>query len=211
VASTINDVHHPKMTKNLDPVQSGEVTGLLKKLMQGDTAAADAIAPLVYLELRRIARVYMRQERASHTLQPTALIHEAWMRLTDQTRVSWRDRAHFFGVAATMMRRVLVDHARRRLADKRGAGQPPLTLQWIDIDDGGEKMSEVLAVHEALEKLNQIDPRQTRIVEMLYFAGMGVDETAAALDISPRTVDREWAVARAWLQVQFSQRKPSNE
>jgi RNA polymerase sigma-70 factor (ECF subfamily) len=195
------------MAKDTDPVQpAAEVTGLLKKLMQGDPAAAEAIAPRVYLELRRIARAYMSQERASHTLQPTALIHEAWMRLTDQTRVTWRDRAHFFGVAAAMMRRVLVDHARHRLADKRGAGQPVLTLQWIDIDDGGEKMSEVLAVHEALEKLNRIDPRQTRIVEMLYFAGMGVDETAAALDISPRTVDREWAVARAWLQVQFSQR-----
>jgi RNA polymerase sigma-70 factor (ECF subfamily) len=197
------------MTSNSSSGQpSADVTGLLKKLMQGDPDASAAIAPMVYLELRRIARAYMRDERGSHTLQPTALIHEAWMRLTDQTRVTWRDRAHFFGVAASMMRRVLVDHARHRLAGKRGAGQTPLTLQWIDIDDGGEKMSEVLAVHEALEKLNKIDPRQTQIVEMLYFAGMGVDETAAALDISPRTVDREWAMARAWLQGQFAGRTP---
>jgi RNA polymerase sigma-70 factor (ECF subfamily) len=193
------------MTSNSSSEQpSADVTGLLKKLMQGDPEASAAIAPMVYLELRRIARAYMRDERASHTLQPTALIHEAWMRLTDQTRVTWRDRTHFFGVAASMMRRVLVDHARHRLAGKRGAGQTPLTLQWIDIDDGGEKMSEVLAVHEALEKLNKIDPRQTQIVEMLYFAGMNVDETAAALDVSPRTVDREWSMARAWLQGQFA-------
>jgi RNA polymerase sigma-70 factor, ECF subfamily len=196
------------MTKDTRPKQpSADVTGLLKKLMQGDPDAAMEIAPLIYPELRRIARAYMQGERISHTLQPTALIHEAWMRLADQTRVSWRDRAHFFGVAASMMRRVLVDHARQRLAGKRGAGQTPVTLDWIDVDDGGEKMSEVLAVHEALERLNEIDPRQTRIVEMRYFAGMDVDETAAALDISPRTVDREWSMARAWLQVQFARRK----
>jgi len=186
---------------------SSDVTGLLQKLMEGNADAASELAPFVYPELRRIARAYMRSERASHTLQPTALIHEAWMRLIDQTRVTWRDRAHFFGVAATMMRRVLVDHARQRLAGKRGAGQAPLTIDWIDVDDGGEKMSEVLAVHEALERLSQIDPRQTRIVEMRYFAGMDVDETAAALDISPRTVDREWSMARAWLQVQFARKK----
>jgi len=196
------------MTKDASekPVDS-DVTGLLRKLMRGEAGAEAEIAPVVYPELRRIARAYMRSERAGHTLQPTALIHEAWMRLTDQTRVTWRDRAHFFGVAASMMRRVLVDHARQRLAGKRGAGQTPLALDWIDVDDGGEKMSEVLAVHEALERLTLIDPRQTRIVEMRYFAGMDVDETAAALDISPRTVDREWSVAKAWLQSQFARSK----
>jgi RNA polymerase sigma-70 factor (ECF subfamily) len=177
----------------------GDITALLQKLQTDQRAAPELIA-LVYGELRRIAAAYMRGERAGHTLQPTALIHEAWMRLADQTRVNWRDRTHFFGVAASMMRRVLVDHARERLAEKRGSGQAALSLEWIEVADEPQKLEEVLSVHTALERLEALDGQQARIVEMRYFAGMSVEEAAAALDLSPRTVDREWAMARAWLR-----------
>jgi RNA polymerase sigma factor (TIGR02999 family) len=178
----------------------GEVTVLLRKLAQGQSEVAGQLAGLVYQELRRIAGAYMRDERPGHTLQPTALVNEAWLRLVDQTQVEWRDRAHFFGVAAQLMRRVLVDHARARLADKRGAGAQVLNLDWIEIEASPWKMEEILAVHEALSRLSQFDPQQARIVEMHYFAGMTVRETGEALGIAPRTVDREWAMASAWLR-----------
>jgi len=181
-----------------------DITGLLKKLNGANPDAVAEIVSVVYPELRRIARAYMRGERGEHTLQPTALINEAWIRLVDQTRVDWRDRSHFFGVAASMMRRVLVDHARQRLAEKRGGGSRKLTIDWVEMEAGGEKLTEVLSVHEALERLDGIDPRLAKIVEMRYFAGMDVDETAAALGISPRTVDREWSMARAWLSTQLA-------
>jgi RNA polymerase sigma factor (TIGR02999 family) len=181
-----------------------DITGLLKKLNGGDPDAVAEIVSVVYPELRRIARAYMRSERGEHTLQPTALINEAWIRLVDQTRVDWRDRTHFFGVAASMMRRVLVDHARQRLADKRGGGQRKLSIDWVELQAGGDKLNEVLSVHEALERLDGIDARLAKIVELRYFAGMDVDETAVALGISPRTVDREWSMARAWLSTQLS-------
>ena len=183
---------------------AADITGLLKKLNGGDSDAAAEIVSVVYPELRRIARAYMRAERGEHTLQPTALINEAWIRLVDQTRVDWRDRTHFFGVAASMMRRVLVDHARQRLADKRGGGQKKVAVDWVELEAGGEKLTEVLSVHEALERLEGIDPRLAKLVEMRYFAGMDVDETAVALGISPRTVDREWSMARAWLSTQLA-------
>jgi RNA polymerase sigma-70 factor (ECF subfamily) len=183
--------------------QAGDITALLQR-MKADERAASELVALVYGELRRIAASYMRSERSTHTLQPTALIHEAWMRMADQTRVDWRDRAHFFGVAASMMRRVLVDHARQRLAGKRGAGQAVLSIEWIEVADEPHKLEEMLAIHEALGRLEAIDAQQARIVEMHYFAGMSVEETAAALDISTRTVDREWSMARAWLRGQMS-------
>jgi RNA polymerase sigma factor (TIGR02999 family) len=176
---------------------------LLQK-MQADRQAAPELIALVYGELRRIAAAYMRSERATHTLQPTALIHEAWMRLADQTRVNWRDRAHFFGVSASMMRRVLVDHARERLAHKRGDGQAVLSIEWIEIADSPRKLEEMLSIHEALARLEMFDAQQARIVEMHYFAGMSVEETAAALGISARTVDRDWSMARAWLRRELS-------
>ena len=152
----------------------------------------------IYAELHRMARVAMRREEQHHTLQPTALIHEAWLRMIDQRSVDWKNRAHFFAVAAQAMRRILVDHARARLADKRGAGARPVSLSGIeapDHDDVG-----VLELHEALEALQALDPRQARIVELRYFAGLGIEETAEAIDVSPATVKREWAVARAWLR-----------
>ncbi len=184
----------------------GEVTLLLRRIRDGQPGAEDQLIRLVYHELRRIAGACMRDERPGHTLQPTALIHEAWLRLADQSRVAWRDRAHFFGLAARMMRRILVDYARARLADKRGAGAPVLSLDWVEVDSSPRKLDEILAVDEALERLRQLDPRQAQIVEMHYFAGMTVKETAEALGISPRTVDREWAFAGAWLRRELSGR-----
>jgi len=184
----------------------GEVTILLRRMKRGESEAAAELAPLVYGELRRIAGAHMRGERAGHTLQPTALINEAWLRLADQARVDWRDRSHFFGVASRIMRRVLVDHARARLAGKRGAGAEVLNLDWIEVDTGPEKLEEILSVDEALTRLREFDPQQARIIEMHYFTGMTVEETAQALGISSRTVDREWAMARAWLRRELSRK-----
>jgi RNA polymerase sigma factor (TIGR02999 family) len=180
------------------------VTLLLRKIREGHSDAADQLIRLVYPELRRIAGACMRGERPGHSLQPTALIHEAWLRLAGQPRIAWRDRAHFFGLAARMMRRILVDHARARLAAKRGAGAVVLSLDWVEIDSSPRKLDEILAVDESLERLHQLDPQEARIVEMHYFAGMTVKETAEALGISPRTVDREWALASAWLRRELS-------
>lgn len=146
----------------------------------------------------------MWRERGEHTLQATALIHEAYLRLVDQRRVEWRNRAHFFGIAAQMMRRVLVDHARARLAAKRGGDVRAITLERVvDADEQGgdaDAALDVLALHEALERLALLDPQQARLVELRYFGGMNIDETATALGISPATVKREWTVARAWLR-----------
>ena len=182
----------------------GEVTVLLRKVWGGQADAVDQLIGLVYHELRRIAGACMRDERPGHTLQPTALINEAWLRLADQTQVDWRDRAHFFGVAAQMMRRVLVDHARSRLTDKRGAGAAVVSLDWIEIESGAPKLEEILAVDEALERLRHLDSQQAQIAEMRYFAGMTVKETAEVLRVSSRTVDREWALASAWLRRDLS-------
>ena len=176
-----------------------DVTGLLLAWSSGDTTAGDRLLAAIYDELHRQAGRAMRRENEAHTLQATALVHEAYLRLVDQRRVEWRNRAHFFGVAAQMMRRVLVDHARARLTEKRGGG-----LQQITLGDLGaavnEPSIEVLALHEALERLSALDPDQARLVELRYFGGLGIDETAEALGVSPATVKREWAVARAWLR-----------
>ncbi len=178
----------------------GEITALLRKATQGQAEAAEELVRIIYQELRRIAAAYMRYEPAGHTLQPTALIHEAWLRLANQTQVEWRDRKHFFGVAAEMMRRALVDHARARLAEKRGGGVPAMSLDWVEIESSPQKMEEILAVDEALSHLRQFDEQQAQIVELHYFAGMTVKETAEALGLSCRTVNREWAMAAAWLR-----------
>lgn len=183
-----------------------EITALLRRLRQGDEVAAEELWRLVYEELRRIARAYMRKEAPGRTLQTTALVHEAWLRLADQTQVDWQDRTHFYRVAAQMMRRVLVDHARARLADKRGAGATKVSLEWVEIEPTPQKLEEVLAVDEVLSRLSEFDQQQARIAEMRYFAGMTVDETATALGLSSRTVDREWALASAWLRAELSRK-----
>ena len=176
------------------------LTQALRQAWRGNATAEEELLRRTYRELRRIAAAYMRQERTGHTLQPTALVHEAYLRLADQERVEWRDRSHFFGLAAQMMRRVLVDSARERLAEKRGGGQPKLVLEWLDVEWAPSKLEEILAVDQALERLRELDPQQARIVELHYFSGLTVKETAAALGVSQRTVNRDWAMARAWLR-----------
>jgi RNA polymerase sigma factor (TIGR02999 family) len=182
----------------------GEVTLLLAELTQGNRDAEAELIPLVYKELRRIAGYYMRDERVSHTLQPTALVNEAFLRLVDQTRIDWRNRAHFFGVAAQLMRRVLVDHARERAAAKRGGQRARIDLDHVEIGLTPEGSEQLLAVEEALTRLRAFDPQQERIVELRFYGGLTVEETAEALRVSPRTVKREWAMAKAWLQAELA-------
>jgi RNA polymerase sigma-70 factor (ECF subfamily) len=182
--------------------ESPDVTGLLLAWREGDAAAGERLLPAIYDELHRQAARAMRREGDAHTLQATALVHEAYLRLVDQRRIEWRSRAHFFGVAAQMMRRVLVDHARTRLAAKRGGAMQRVTLGDVDAGGGASSGDEldVLALHEALERLAALDPDQARLVELRYFGGLGIEDTAEALGVSPATVKREWAVARAWLR-----------
>jgi len=177
---------------------SGEVTRLLVNWSQGDLRAREALLPLVYGELRRLAASYLRREREDHTLQPTALVHEAYLRLVEERRVNWQGRSHFFGVAATLMRRILVDHARARLSGKRGGGMPRVPLTDT-VMMSRERPDELLALDQGLTRLAIVDPQQGRIVELRAFAGLSVEETSQALGISPATVKRDWAVARAWL------------
>jgi RNA polymerase sigma factor (TIGR02999 family) len=187
------------------------VTELLAAWGAGDRRAADRLLPVVYGELRRQAARAMRGESAGHTLQPTALVHEAYLRLVDQRAAGWQSRAQFFGVAAQAMRRVLVDHARGRHAAKRGGGAHQVALGGRDAlrVDGGDDWAadpaaDVLALHDALTRLAAMDPEQARLVELRYFGGLTIDETAAALGSSPATVKREWAVARGWLRRELS-------
>lgn len=174
-----------------------DVTTLLLAWNDGDEAARGRLVDAVYGELRRMARRYLRRERVDHSLAPTALVHEAYLKLIDQRRVQWQNRAHFFGIAAQVMRRILVDHARARTAAKRGSGA---TLTLDDVVVGRAPLDvDILALDAALEKLTAVDARQSRLVELRFFAGLTVEETAAALDVAPITVKRDWALARAWL------------
>jgi RNA polymerase sigma factor (TIGR02999 family) len=174
------------------------VTELLVAWGQGDRAALDALMPVVYAELRRIARGYLARERRDHTLQTTALVHEAYLKLVDQRRVQWQSRAHFFGVAAQMMRRILVDHARARLAGKRGAGAETIALE-VAPELSAKARVDLLGLDEALDRLTRLDARQGRLVELRFFGGLSIEEAAEVLDISPATISREWVMAKAWL------------
>ena len=178
---------------------SPDVTGLLLAWGNGDATAGERLLSAIYDDLHRQAARAMRHEDDGHTLQATALVHEAYIRLVDQRRVEWRNRAHFFGVAAQMMRRVLVDHARAKLATKRGGELQQVTLSDAESGDADASL-DVLALHDALERLAAIDADQARLVELRYFGGLGIEDTAEALGVSPATVKREWAVARAWLR-----------
>lgn len=183
------------------PDRRTEVTDLLEALDGGSSGALDRLMPLVYEELRTLAASYLRNERPDHTLQTTGLVHEAYLRLTEERGGAWKNRSHFFGIAAQAMRRILVDHARKRQTVKRDGGRP------ITLDDelaGRSEESDVLGVDEALTRLAQLDARQARVVELRYFAGLTIEETAEALGISPATVKREWLMARAWLQRELS-------
>ncbi|HEX8197155.1 MAG TPA: sigma-70 family RNA polymerase sigma factor [Pyrinomonadaceae bacterium] len=182
-----------------------DVTQLLIRLTDGNTQVLDDLLPLIYGELRQLANRYLRRERSDHTLQPTALVHEAYLKLVDQKNVRWQNRAHFFGVAANMMRRILVDHARKHTADKRGGDAEVLPLEEeILVVSSDEKSMELLALDEALENLAKIDEQKSRIVELRYFGGLSVEETAEVLGVSPITVKRQWRMAKAWLYGQIS-------
>lgn len=182
---------------------AARITSLLLAWGDGDRRALDELLPLVYADLHAAATRALGRELPGHTLQATALVHEAYLRLVDQSRVHWQNRAQFFGVAAQLIRRILVDHARARLAAKRGGGAWQVTLGQADAQAPGSGSGsglEVLALHEALERLAGLDPMQGRLVELRYFGGLGIEETAGALGVSPATVKREWAAARAWLR-----------
>jgi RNA polymerase sigma factor (TIGR02999 family) len=181
----------------------GDVTLLLAEMRRGNSDALPKLIPLVYHELKRLAAHFLRDEREGHTLQPTALVHEAYLRLVGQ-KAAWQNRAQFMGVAAQLMRRILVDYARQHVAAKRGGGEIPFELDGCEIAGTAEQSEEMLAVDEALARLAALDPQQARVVEMRYFGGMTVEETAEALSIAPRTVKREWAMAKAWLRVEIS-------
>jgi RNA polymerase sigma factor (TIGR02999 family) len=177
-----------------------EVTALLKEWSAGDRSALERLMPLVYGELHKLAASHLRSERGDHTLQPTALVHEAFLRLVGQRSVSWASRAHFYGIAAQMMRRILVDHARRRLAAKRSPGTLFLDLGEKAAGAVPDRAPELLALDRALTELERLDPRQAKVVELRFFAGLSVEETAEVAGVSTATVKREWRTARAFLR-----------
>ena len=199
------------------------VTRLLVQWSGGSEAALGELTALLYRELRSLAQRHLRRERPNHTIQRTALVHEAFVRLVSQQSVDWRSRAHFFALASTLMRRILVDHARARLSSKRGGGTPVLSLDELtappdeadpsgpaevecisEQGDGADSDEDITAIDEALTRLAAIDNRQVQIVQMRYFGGLTIEETAQALEISDATVKREWALARAWLKRELS-------
>jgi RNA polymerase sigma factor (TIGR02999 family) len=181
---------------------TNEVTERLIAWSAGDRAAFDHLLPIVYQELRRMAGAYLRQENPGHTLQPTALVHETWLRLIDQTRVNWQNRAQFFGVAAQMMRRILVDHAKAKHREKRGGDAVKLSLDDV-VNLSQERVTDLLALNDALDDLSRIDGRKSRVIELRYFGGFSVEETAQILEVSPETVIRDWKMAKAWLYQQI--------
>jgi RNA polymerase sigma-70 factor (ECF subfamily) len=178
---------------------SSDVTALLNQINEGDGKAPEDLLPLVYSELRKLAHSYLRNERPDHTLQATALVHEAYLRMVDWEKVSWQNRAHFFAVAAQIMRKILVDQARQKKAQKRDFGQKLLLDEAISLPDPNNREIDLIALDDALEKLGGFDRTQSKIVELRFFGGLTIEETAHALKISPATVKREWTVARTWL------------
>ena len=186
-----------------------DITGTLLKVSDGDGNAAARLLPYVYDELRRLAAAYLRRERPDHTLQPTALVHEAYLRLVDQSRVGWKNRAHFCAVASEMMRRILVDHARKHHAAKRGGSETRISLADA-VSFPQDVEIEVLAVDEALIDLTRLDPQQGKLVELRFFGGLTLDETAEVMGISRSTVQREWNLAKAFLYNQLTRPKHSS-
>jgi RNA polymerase sigma factor (TIGR02999 family) len=189
---------------------SNDVTRLLQEWRNGSPEALDRLIPLVYAELRTMAARYIARERPDHTLQTTGLVHEAYVKLVDQREVQWQNRAHFFGIAAKLMRRILVDDARHRLRGKRGGGAAQLQIDDMAIaaPAPGVDAIDAVALDRALQELEQLDPDQARIVELRFFGGLTLEETAAVLEISPATVKREWAVAKGWLYRALTARPP---
>ena len=187
-------------------VQEPDVTALLIEVANGNQAAQEQLVPLVYDQLKTLARRYMRGERSGHTLQTTALVHEAYLKLVGQHSAHWQSRAQFYGTAAQLMRRILIDHARRHLRAKRGGTQVMLPLEEA-LAFTPEHSEDLLKLDEALDRLSKLDPRQSRIVELRFFAGLSVEETSSFLNVSPITVKRDWAVAKVWL---YGELRPDN-
>lgn len=182
----------------MDSDPSIRINDLLAQWNDGDLEARDALMPLVYDELRRLAASYLRRERSDHTLQPTALVHEAFLRMLEQKNINWQGKRHFFGTAAQLMRRILVDYARSHLGKKRGSGAPkvPLTEAFVM---SKQRPDELLALDESLKRLSEVDPQQARVVELRVFAGLTVEQVAKVLEVSPATVKRDWSMSKAWL------------
>jgi RNA polymerase sigma factor (TIGR02999 family) len=187
---------------------SEQVTSLLLRWRSGDKAALDALMPLVYSELRRLAHHYLQQERTDHTLQSTALVHEAYARLIGQSLPEWQNRAHFFGVAAQIMRQILVDYARQRRAVKRGGELCKLTLENAESESQRTEV-DIVALDDALRDLAKIDAQQSRVVELRFFAGLSIEDTSEVLGISPSTVKRDWNTARVWLYRELDRTAPA--
>jgi RNA polymerase sigma factor (TIGR02999 family) len=207
-ASLLNAKRGPELAHGQDVElradATREVTALLNRWQQGESAALDGLMPLVYNELRRIAARYLHAERSDHTLQTTALVHEAYLRLVDETHIQWQGRAHFYGVAATLIRNILVDHARTHNALKRGAGANKVSMDHA-LAIAANNDVDLLALDDALRELARADAQQARIVELRFFAGLTIQETAEVLGISNSTVKRDWAMAKTWIYRALSQ------
>ncbi|HYK59354.1 MAG TPA: sigma-70 family RNA polymerase sigma factor [Bryobacteraceae bacterium] len=186
-------MHNPATPGEVD---TNEISRLLRAWSDGDQNALNDLTPIVYQELRRLAHYYMERERPGHALQTSALVNEAYLRLVDYKRMQWQDRAHFFAVAAQVMRRILVDHARSHNI-KRGAGFQQVALEVADM--GGDRTGDLVALDDALNALARLDPRKVQIIEMRFFGGLSVEETAEVLKVSPATVRRDWSIAKFWL------------
>jgi len=187
------------VTESTPSSDAGELTALLVQWSRGDRAALERLLPMIYDECRRIASRQLRHEHREHTLDPTALVHEAYLRLVDQRSATWENRAQFFGVVAQVMRRILVDYARARYAKKRGGSAVLVSLEAAAAEPSDPQVADIIAIDEALGRLAARDPDQVRIIELRFFAGLSVEETAHVLARSPRTVKREWRLAKAWL------------
>lgn len=180
------------------------ITQMLIEMTDGNQDVVNQILPHIYDELRRLAGSYLRRERSDHTLQPTALVHEAYMKLIDQKQVKWQNRAHFFGIAAQVMRRILMDHARKHLANKRGGNAEILPLEEEIFVVSNDKSNELIALDDALDELGRLDPQKARIVELRYFGGLSIEETAEVVGVSVPTINRQWRLAKAWLYSQLA-------
>jgi len=196
-------MNNHEVNQRTSPSVSESITQLLLKWSGGDGSAREKLMPLVYNELRQLARKYLRHERANHSLQPTALVNEAYLRLVDQQSVQWENRAQFFGLAAKLMRNILVDHARSREAAKRGGPHYSISVSKLDHLSKNSEV-DLVALHEALERLAARDDQKCRIVELRFFGGLTIQETAQVLDISHATVERDWKMARSWLRRELS-------
>lgn len=182
----------------------GQITKMLLELTDGNREVVDQILPHIYSELRKLAGSYLRRERSDHTLQPTALVHEAYMKLIDQRQVKWQNRAHFFGIAAQVMRRILMDHARKHSAEKRGSGENAVSLEDEFIVVSKSRSADLIALDDALEELAKLDPQKAQIVELRYFGGLSIEETAEVMDVSVPTINRHWRTAKAFLHSQVA-------